>query len=66
MININNLVGDHYTNEGFEKYFRSTHSFIHSFTLVLEYSIPRIDQNSLLSKVYILIGKVDSQLIITE
>lgn len=43
-----------------------THSFIHSFTLILEYSIPRIDQNSLLSKVYILIGKVDSQLIITE
>lgn len=66
MININNLVGDHYANEGFEKYFRSTHLFIHSFTLVLEYSIPRINRNSLLSKVYILIGKVDSQLIITE
>lgn len=42
------------------------HSLIHSFTCVLDFSMPRADQNFMLSKVYILIGRVDSHLIIIE
>ena len=63
----NNSEGSYYADEGSEKYFTCIHfSFIHSFTYVLNYHMARINLNSWLSKGYILIGKVDSQLIITE
>lgn len=63
MINNNNLVGDHYANAGFEKYFRSPHSFIHSFI----YSCTRVQDAKnrpefLALKGLHSIGKVDSQL----
>lgn len=61
-------MGDLYADGGSEEYFIFTHLFIHSFTRVLDYinSMPRVVQNSVLSKAYILIGKVALHLIITE